>query len=324
MTQAKPIVAITNKIPDAGIKFLEAKFELKIGPTDRTLKSAELLSFVKGASAILPLLGNKIDGRVMDAAGKQLKIVANYAVGYDNIDLAAAKKRRIIITNTPGVLTEAVAEHAFALLTAVARRIVESDKFLRAGKYKSWMPELLLGPQLRGKTLGIIGLGRIGSRVAEIGALGYGMRVIYFDRGKKNRELDKKIGSEAASLRKILTASDFISLHVPLTPQTRHLIGKVELETMKKTAILINTSRGPVVNEQALAQALRHKVIWGAGLDVFEFEPRFTPALKKLDNVVMTPHTASATHEARDAMAVLAAKNIIAVLAGQAPLTEIK
>ena len=324
MTQAKPIVAITNKIPDAGIKFLEAKFELKIGPTDRTLKSAELLSFVKGASAILPLLGNKIDGRVMDAAGKQLKIVANYAVGYDNIDLAAAKKRRIIITNTPGVLTEAVAEHAFALLTAVARRIVESDKFLRAGKYKSWMPELLLGPQLRGKTLGIIGLGRIGSRVAEIGALGYDMRVIYFDRGKKNRELDKKIGSEAASLRKILTASDFISLHVPLTPQTRHLIGKVELETMKKTAILINTSRGPVVNEQALAQALQHKVIWGAGLDVFEFEPRFTPALKKLDNVVMTPHTASATHEARDAMAVLAAKNIIAVLAGQAPLTEIK
>ncbi|MDP3993989.1 MAG: D-glycerate dehydrogenase [Candidatus Doudnabacteria bacterium] len=324
MSQSKSTVAVTNKIPDAGIKLFQDKFELKIGPTDRTLKAAELLSFVKGAAAILPLLGNKIDGRVMDAAGKQLKIVANYAVGYDNIDLAAAKKRKVIVTNTPGVLTEAVAEHAFTLLTAVARRIVESDKFLRAGKYKSWMPELLLGPQLQGKTLGIIGLGRIGSRVAEIGALGYGMKVIYFDRGKKDRELDKKIGAEAASLRKILTASDFISLHVPLTPQTRHLIGRVELATMKKSAILINTSRGPVVDEVALAAALQHKVIWGAGLDVFEFEPQFTPALKKLDNVVMTPHTASATHEARDEMAILAAKNIISVLAGQAPLTEVK
>lgn len=324
MTQPKPIVAVTGKIPDAGIKLLEDKFVLKIGPADKTLESTKLSRFVKGAIAILSLLTSKIDGRVMDAAGRQLKIVANYAVGYDNIDLGAAKKRKVIVTNTPGVLTEAVAEHAITLLVAVARRIVESDKFLRAGKYKSWMPELLLGPQLQGKTLGIIGLGRIGSRVAEIGALGYGMKVIYFDRGKKDRELDKKIGSQAASLRKILTASDFISLHVPLTAQTRHLIGRVELSAMKKSAILINTSRGPVVDEPALAQALRHNVIWGAGLDVFEFEPEVTPALKKLDNVILTPHTASATREARDEMGILAAKNIIAVLQGQPPLTEVK
>lgn len=316
-------VIVTRKIPEAGLALLREHFDLKVSPKVRVLKPAELLNFVKDAHAILSRLTDKIDGQVLDAAGKNLKIVANYAVGFDNIDLEAAKKRKVVVTNTPGVLTEAVAEHTFALLMSAARRIAESDKFARAGRYKGWEPELLLGQELLGKTLGILGLGRIGSRVAEIGALGYKMKVIYFDRGQRNRELDQKIGSQSVSIRKVLTASDFISLHVPLTKQTRHMIGRSELQAMKKTAVLINTARGPVVNEKALAWALKNKIIFAAGIDVFEFEPQITPALKKLDNVVMTPHTASATVEARDGMAVLAAKNIIAVLEGKAPSSPV-
>lgn len=314
-------VAVTRKIPEAGLKILAEKVDLKVSPHDRSLRPQELLVFVKGAHAILSQLTDKIDGKVLDAAGRDLKIVANYAVGFDNIDLPAAKKRKVIVTNTPGVLTEAVAEHAFALMMAASRRIVESDNFLRAGKYRGWEPELLLGQELMGKTLGILGLGRIGSRVAEIGALGYKMKVIYFDRGQRNRELDEKIGSEAVSIRKILTASDFISLHVPLTPLTKHMIGKSELQSMKKTAVLVNTARGPVVDEKALAWALRNHIIFAAGLDVFEFEPEISPELKKLENIVMTPHTASATVEAREGMGILAAKNIIAVLEGRSPLS---
>lgn len=317
-------VVVTRKIPEAGLAPLREKFDLKVSAYDRPLSRGELLKFVAGADAVLSLLTDKIDEQVFAAAGKQLRVVANYAVGFDNIDLAAAKKKRIAVTNTPDVLTEAVAEHTLALLTAVARRIAESDAFLRSGKYKGWEPELLLGQELRGKTIGILGLGRIGSRVAEIAALGFGMKVIYSDRGRKNRELDQKLGAETASIRKLLTSADVVSVHVPLTRETRHMIGKRELETMKKTAILINTSRGPVVDEKALAFALKKSVIWGAGLDVFEFEPKITPELKKLANVVMTPHTASATNEARDAMAVLAARNIIAVLSGKAAITPVK
>lgn len=319
----KPLVAVTRKIPEAGLLLLRDKFELRVSSKNRVLKPQEPLSFVKGASGILAQLTDKIDGKVLDAAGKQLKIVANYAVGFDNIDVEAAKKRKIVVTNTPGVLTEAVAEHAFALLMSAARRIAESDKFTRAGKYKGWEPELLLGQELMGKTLGILGLGRIGSRVAEIAAQGYKMKVIYYDRGQRNKELDQKIGSQSVSMRRVLTASDFISLHVPLTKQTRHMIGKQELKAMKKTAILINTSRGPVVDEKALAWALKNKVIFAAGIDVFEFEPQITPVLKKLDSIIMTPHTASATIEARNGMAVMAAKNIIAVLEGRAPVNPV-
>lgn len=323
MTTTKPLVVITRKIPEPGPSLL-SHFELKINPHARALSLSELLKFVKGTSAILSQLTDKIDGKVLDAAGKQLQIVANYAVGFDNIDLAAAKKRKVIVTNTPAVLTEAVAEHTFSLLSAAARRIVESDKFARAGKYKGWAPELLLGQQFEGKTFGILGLGRIGSRVAEIAARGYKMKVIYYDRGQKNRELNQQIGSEAVSIRKILTSSDFISLHVPLTSETRHLISKREFESMKPTAILVNTSRGPVVDEKALAWALKNKIIWAAGIDVFEFEPKITSELTKLDNIIITPHTASATIEARAAMAELAAKNIIAVLSGKSPLTPVK
>lgn len=324
MSETKALVAVTRKIPESGLALLQDKVNLKVSPHDRVLRKPELASFVKGAVAILSLLTDRIDASVMDAAGRQLKIIANYAVGYDNVDLEAAKKRKIIVTNTPGVLTEAVAEQTFTLLMAVARRLVESDAFTRGGKYRGWEPELLLGRELLGKTLGILGLGRIGSRVAEIASLGYKMKIVYYDRGKKDRELDKRLGASAVTVRKLLTSADFLSLHVPLNRETRHLIGKTELVSMKKKAILVNTSRGPVVDEKALAWALKTGVIWGAGLDVFEFEPKITSELLSLKNVIITPHTASATEEARSAMAILAAQNILAVLEGKAPLTQVK
>ena len=320
----RKIIAVTRKIPDAGLELFTDEYEIRLSKQDRVLKEPELKKLVTGADGIIALLTDKIDASILEAAGKQLKIVANFAVGFGNIDLAAAKKKKIVVTNTPGVLTEAVAEHAIALMLAVSRRIVESDKFTRAGRYEGWEPELLLGPELQGKTLGILGLGRIGRRVAEIAALGLGMKVVYYDNGNRNRELDVKIGSEAVTIRKLLTQSDVISIHVPLTKETHHLIGKAELATMKKSAILVNTSRGPVVDEKALSQALQKKVIWGAGIDVFEFEPNITPELLKLENVVMTPHTASATIEARNGMSELAAKNVMAVLEGHAPLSPVK
>ena len=320
----KPLVVVTRKIPDAGLNLLESKFDLRVNPRDRVLKKEELKKLVAGSSAILALLTDQIDDSVFAASGKNLKIVANYAVGYDNVDLVAAKKRKIIVTNTQSVLTQAVAEHTFALLLSCARRIVESDKFTRAGKYLGWEPELLLGTELSGKTLGILGLGRIGSKVAEIAVLGLGMKVIYYDNGQANRELDKSLGAQAVTVRKLLTSADVVTLHVPLTRETHHLIGKTELLSMKRSAILINTSRGPVVDEKALAQALKKGLIWGAGLDVFEFEPSISKELLKLDNIVMTPHTASATIEARSAMADLAAKNIIAVLEGRQALTAVR
>ncbi len=320
----KQLIVVTRKIPDAGLKLFEGRFQVKVFDRHGVVKPEDLKKMVRGAHAILAELTDKIDDTVFSAAGPQLKVVANYAVGYDNIDLAAAKKRKIVITNTPGVLTEAVAEHTIALMMTAARRVVESDRFTRAGRYEGWEPELLLGHEMQGKTLGIMGLGRIGGRVAEIAARGFGMKVIYYDNGNVNREMNTALGAEAVSVRKLLTASDFISVHVPLTPQTKHLIGKREFESMKKTAILVNTSRGPVLDEKALAYALSKKIIAGAGIDVFEFEPKITKELLKLENIVMTPHTASATIEARSAMSELAAKNIINVLEGRAPVTPVK
>src|SRR3989344_1863515 len=196
----KQIVAVTRKIPEAGLKLLEDKFDLRVSNVSRPLSAPELKKFVQGASGVLALLTDKIDGEVLAAAGKQLRIVANFAVGYDNIDLPAAKKKKIVITNTPGVLTGAVAEHAIALMMSVARRVVESDKFTRAGRYEGWEPELLLGPELAGKTLGILGLGRIGSRVAGIAAKGFGLKIVYYDNGSRNKELDKNLGAEAVSI----------------------------------------------------------------------------------------------------------------------------
>ena len=312
-------VFITRLIPDEGIKILKEKgYTVAIYPKDQIIPRKELLQGVKGAHALIPDLTDKIDAEVFEAAGPQLKIVANYAVGVDNIDLAMAKKYGVFVSNTPGVLTNAVAEHAFALILALARRIVESDKFTRAGNYQGWGPMLFLGTELNGKTLGIVGLGRIGFAVTERAVKGFGMKVIYSD-PKQNREFDTQYGARYVELSTLLKESDFVTLHVPLLPSTRHLINAKNLKLMKKTAFLINTARGPVVDERALVAALKQKQIAGAALDVFEHEPKLSPGLTKLDNVVLTPHIASATWETRQAMSRTVAANIIAAFSGQTP-----
>lgn len=322
-------IFIARKIPDAGLKLLRAKknFRIRMNPHDRVLTREELKRGVRGTDAILSLLTDRIDGEILDAAGKQLKVIANYAVGFDNIDLDAAKKREVIVTNTPGELvTEAVAEHTFSLIIALAHRIVESDTFTRKGKYKGWDPMLLTGTLLLGKTLGIVGLGRIGVGVARRAVKGMGMKVVYFDQ-RRNIEFEKEYGAKfLPTLEKLLKVADVVSLHVPLLASTRHLISAKQLQLMKPTAFLVNTARGPVVDEKALLMALNKKKIAGAALDVFECEPAIDCdltdhlALKKMAHVILTPHIASASKEARDQMAELAAKNIIAVLLGKSPL----
>jgi len=317
-------VFVCRPIPEVGINLLKEKgFDVGLNTEDRVLSKEELKEKVKGVDAILSLLTDKVDGEMMDVAGPQLKIIANYAVGFDNIDIQAAKARNIMVTNTPGVLTEAVAEHTFALLIACAKHIVEADRFTREGKFKQWEPKGFLGPQLQGKTLGVVGLGRIGSMVAQIAKKGFGMKVVYYD-VKPNPDFEKEFEAQFLSLEDLLKNSDFVSLHVPLLPQTRHLINEERLKMMKKEAILINTSRGPVVDEQTLIKALKEGWIAAAGLDVYEFEPNLVPGLAQLSNVVLTPHTASATFEARNAMSKMAAENIIAALSSQTPPNLVK
>lgn len=296
-------VFITSRIPEEGVNLLQQQgYSLKFG----SLKEA------KGAHALLCLLTDTVDGKVMDSIGPQLRVISNMAAGLDNVDVHEAVKRGITFTNTPGVLTEAVAEHTVALLLAVSRRVVEGDRFVRAKKYKGWQVDLLLGQELQGKTLGIVGYGRIGSRVAAILEKGFGMQVVYHD--EHRNEIAEKNNARYVSFHELLKLSDVVSLHVPLLATTVHLIGEKELRMMKRTAYLLNTSRGAVVDEKALARVLQDNGIAGAGIDVFEHEPKIEPALLKAQNAVLTPHIASASHEARVAMAELAAKNIIAVL----------
>lgn len=317
-------IFITRQIPDKSIAVLrEAGHDVRVYPKDQIITREELLGSVKGIDALLCMLTERIDAEVLDAAGPQLKIVANMAVGYDNIDLEAAKSRGVAVTNTPGVLTDAVAEHTFSLMLALAHRIVEADAFFRAGKYKGWEPMLLLGSALTGKILGILGVGRIGSRLAHYAVRGFDMRVIYHDL-KPNTEFEQSYQAVyKPRMEDVLAEADCVSIHVPLLPQTRHLINAERLRLMKPTSYLINTARGPVVDESALVEALKTGVIKGAALDVFENEPEAAPGLKELNNVVLTPHIASATEEARTEMAVMAAENIIAVLRGKNPLTPV-
>ncbi len=324
-------VVVTRSIPDAGIKLLKQQknFKVTMSKQDRELTPLELKRLVKGADAILSLLTDTIDGAVMDAAGPQLKIIANYAVGFDNIDLAAAKQRNIVVTNAPGdLVSETVAEHTVALALALAHRIAESDKFVRAGQYCGWDPMLLLGTLLSGKTFGIIGTGRIGISAARK-AHGLGMKILYADM-KREKEIEKEIGALYCSKEELLRLADVVSLHVPLLPSTRYLIDTAEFALMKKSALLINTARGPVVREKALLRALKTKRIAGAALDVFECEPAIDSdphdhlELKAMDNVILTPHTASASVEARQQMSELAANNIIAVLTGKPALNPAK
>lgn len=316
-------VSVTRKILGNGIKMLQdAGYEVVVTPHDRALERQELLNFIQGVDGVVCMLTDKVDQEFVNAAGPNLKIVANYAVGTDNLDLPALTSHNIVATNTPDVLTEAVAEHAFALIMAITRRIVEADKLARTQESK-FGPEVLLGMELKGKTLGVLGLGRIGSRVAEMGKA-MGMSVVYFD-VKQNAEFEIKVGAEfKATPEELLATSDVVSVHVPLLDSTRHLINAERLKMMKKTAYLINTSRGPVVDEAVLVEALKNGTLKGAALDVGETEPKWAPSLVDLENVVLTPHIASATIEARSQMGELCAKNIIAVLSGQSPLTPVK
>jgi len=312
-------VFVTRKIPVSGIELLQKKrYNVIIGSTSRNLSKKEIIKKGRGVAALLCLLGDRIDGGVMDGIGGQLRVIANYAVGVDNIDLKAARKRNIIVTNTPDVLTEAVAGHTVSLILALSRRVAEADRFVRAGKYKGWEPELFLGTELQGRTLGIVGCGRIGLEVARKMNFGFRMQILYYDKAPRE-DAEKVCGATSVSLSKLLRESDVVSLHVPFLPSTKHLIAAKELKMMKESSYLVNTARGPIIDEKALVRALRQKWIRGAALDVFEEEPKLAPGLAKLDNVILTPHIASATKETRDRMAEMAAKNIIAVFSAKTP-----
>jgi len=320
-------IFVTRPIPEAGIKALKSKgYDVVVNEKaeGRGATKDELVEGIKGADAILSILTDKIDGDVMDAGLPTLKVIANYAVGFDNIDLEAAKQRKLMVTNTPGVLTNTVAEHTFALMLSIAHRISEADRFSKAGRYHAWGPNLLLGTDLSGKTLGIVGFGRIGSRVAYHAVKGFEMKVLYTD-PKPNPDFEKEFGAQfVEKIDNLLPLCDFVSIHVPLLDSTRHLINEARLKAMKRSAYLINTSRGQIIDEKALAVALKNKTIRGAAIDVFEFEPEITPELKELDNIIITPHIASATEETRNKMAEMAADNIIDALEGRTPPNLVK
>jgi len=309
-------VFVTRKIPELGLEILRREFEIEVNPYDRVLLKEEIIEGLKEKNGLLCLLTDPIDADVINSEPK-LKMISSYAVGYNNIDIKAATKLGIPVSNTPGVLTDATSDMAWALLFSVARRIVEADKFTRAGKFRGWGPMLMHGQDVTNKTLGVVGAGRIGTAFA-LKSKGFNMNILYVDE-KKNETLEKELNAKKVTLKKILKKSDFISLHVPLISSTHHLIGEKELEMMKKNAVLINTSRGPVIDEQALVLALKERQIFGAGLDVYENEPEITEELKKLDNVVIQPHSASATIETRTKMAVMAAENMVEGLMGKIP-----
>ena len=311
-------VLLTRRIPSSALALLESRHSVDLYSGDGGISRDELLRRVAGKEAIICLLTDKIDAAVMDAAGA-LRIVANVAVGFDNLDVAAARERRLIVTNTPDVLTESVAEFTWALILGIARRVAEGDRLIRAGNWKGWALDFMLGMELRGKQLGIIGGGRIGRAVAAK-APAFGMRVVFSGReGSPPRSEPPTV-----SLDELLVTSDVISIHAPATPDTKHLINKRTLARMKRSAILVNTARGSAVDEEALAWALDARLIAGAALDVYEREPEVHPALKDHQNVLLAPHLGSATRETRTAMAELAVRNVLAVLAGEAPLTPVR
>lgn len=315
-------VFVTRRLADSALQLLyDAVGEdaVAVYPRDLVIQRDELLASVRGVEAILSILTERIDAEVMDAAGPQLKIVANYAVGYDNIDVPAATQRGIAVTNTPDVLTESTADLTWALILGAARRVGEGERFLRAGKWNTWAPDLLCGVDVYGKTLGIFGLGRIGAAVARR-ARGFKMRVLYHGRARKP-ELERELDAEYVDKATLLAESDVISLHCPLNAETRCAFGAAEFRAMKPTSVFVNTTRGPVVDEAALAAALHHGEIAYAGLDVFEQEPTVQPELLACENAFLLPHLGSATVETRTRMAEIAAENIAAMLTGGLPTT---
>ncbi len=315
----KPKIYVTRMLPPPGIELLKQSCNVEINPEEAPPTRDLLIEKTEDADGILCLLTDRIDADLL-ASASNLKVISSMSVGYDHIDVETATKNGVYVTFTPGVLTEATADFTWALLMAICRRVVEADRYLRNGKWKTqWSPTQFLGLDLPRKTLGIVGLGRIGEDVAQR-ARGFKMRVLYFSRTRAEQEKEEELNIEFAPLAKLLGESDFVTIHVPLTQETRHIIGERELRQMKRTAYLINTSRGSIVDQIALTRALREKWIAGASLDVFEKEPvDSNDPLTDLDNVVLTPHIASATTEARSKMSEVAARNLISVLRGEFP-----
>ncbi len=312
-------IFITRRIPQKAVDFLNERFEVDYNDSDSMLPKEELIERVKGKDGVLCLLTDNIDSDILSSASKQCKIFANYAVGYNNIDVEAASAEGIIVTNTPGVLDDATADLAWALLFSSARRVVEADRYVRDGKFDSWKATLFLGRDISKKTMGVVGSGRIGTNFAKK-AKAFGMDIIYTSRHRSER-FEGETGGRYVSKDEIFRESDFISLHVPLTEQTRHYVSEREFNTMKSSAVLINTARGPVIDEKALVKALKSGQIWAAGLDVFENEPQIEKELYSMDNVVLLPHIGSATVGTREEMGMIAARNIANVLYGKAPET---
>ncbi|HET8578391.1 MAG TPA: D-glycerate dehydrogenase [Methylomirabilota bacterium] len=318
---AKPHILISRIIPEAALQLARSRAEVDAFVEDRPMPRADLLARLKGRQGLICVISEAIDEELLSAC-PELRVVSNVAVGYNNVDVAAATKRGVVVTNTPDVLTDTTADFAWALLMATARRTVEADRFVREGRWKQWEMMLLLGGDIHGKTLGIVGFGRIGRAMARR-ALGFSMRVLYQDAMPADLATEREFRATRVDLATLLKRSDFVTLHTPLLPETRHLINAQTLQTMKKTAFLINASRGPVVDEAALVQALKEGWIAGAGLDVFEEEPKVHPGLIGLPNVVLAPHIASASHDTRLKMAELAVENCLAVLEGKTPPTPV-
>jgi glyoxylate reductase len=316
-------IVVTRRIPDPAIELLEGAGDVWVSPHDRPLSTEELHEALAGADAAVTLLHDRVDDPFLDAAGPGLRIVANVAVGYDNVDVEACAGRGVVVSNTPGVLTEATADIAFALILMSTRRLGEGERLIRARTPWSWSMFFMLGTGLQGKSLGIVGLGKIGQATARR-ARAFGMEIAYAGRRRAPDAVEAELGARFLPLDELLATADVVTLHCPLSAETRHLIDAAALARMRPSAHLVNTTRGPVVDEAALADALRARAIAGAGLDVFEREPDVHPELLELENVVLIPHLGSATIETRTAMGVLAAENVVAVLGGSAPVTPVR
>jgi glyoxylate reductase len=318
----KPKVLLTRLLPESAVTRLAAACDLDVNREDRPLTPGELFARVRGIDGLLCLLTDTVDGRVMDSAGGGLKVIANYAVGYNNVDVPAATARKIPVTNTPDVLTDATADLAWALIMGTMRRVAEGDRAMRAGVFRGWAPLYMLGGEVTGATLGLYGLGRIGRAVARRAA-GFRMRTRYHDPAPAGPDQEQELGAEQVGFETLISESDIVSIHVPLTEATRHRFTLAEFAKMKRTAHLVNTSRGGIVKEDDLVAALKQGLIAGAGLDVYEREPHLAPGLGELPNVVLAPHLGSATLPTRTAMARIAVDNVLAALEGRRPPTAV-